>query len=76
VIKPALNYKDTSDFDQLKIGNDKTSTEFKKAYIKELKTYLDSNQNYSNVFRSIENNLMIPDSLKEDRRYEILRLGY
>ncbi|NOU61972.1 sensor histidine kinase [Marinifilum caeruleilacunae] len=76
VIKPSLNYKDTTNFDQLKIGNDKTSAEFKKAYVNELKNYLDSNQNYLNIFRSIESNLIIPDSLKEDRRFEIVRLGY
>ncbi|PXX98067.1 hypothetical protein DF185_17210 [Marinifilum breve] len=76
VVKPALNYKDTTNYDKLKIGTEKTSAEFKKAYIKELKTYLDTNQNYLNIFKAIDTNTLIPDSLREERQFEILRLGY
>ncbi len=76
VIKPALNCKDTVNIDSLKIGNNKTSTEFKKAYIKNLKEYVDSNKTYQTLFNVIEKKSIIPDSLREERQYEILRLGY
>lgn len=76
VIKPALNCKDTVNIDSLKIGNKKTSAEFKKAYIKNLKEYVDSNKTYQTLFNIIEKKSIIPDSLRKERQYEILRLGY
>lgn len=76
VIKPALNYQDTINFDSLKIGTKKNSAEFKKAYVKDLKAFVDTNQIYINAFRAIEKNSFIPDSLKDERYYDILRLGY
>lgn len=76
VIKPALNYQDTINFESLKIGSPKTSSDFKKAYVKELKAFIDTNQNYTNIFRAIEASSFIPDSLRDERYYDILRLGY
>ncbi|WP_120238936.1 sensor histidine kinase [Marinifilum flexuosum] len=76
VIKPALNHQDTINFESLKIGSPKTSSDFKKSYIKELKEFIDTNQNYTNIFRAIEASSFIPDSLRDERYYDILRLGY
>lgn len=76
IIKPALNHKDTNNYNSLKIGTDKTSAEFKKAYIKELKTFIDSNKTYINLFKAIETNTLIPDSMRVERPLDILRLGY
>jgi signal transduction histidine kinase len=76
VIKPALGHKDTINLNSLKIGGDKTSSDFKKAYIKELRAYVDSNKMYQPLFRAIDEKNMIPDSIRADRQLEIVKLGY
>lgn len=75
-IKPALTYTDTTNLNELKIGTEKTSPSQKLGYIKDLKAFVDSNKSYKNLFRALEKDLMIPDSLKVNRAHDIYRLGY
>ena len=76
-IKPALNYTDTTDFSQLEIGTKKISPEKKKGYTLALHQFIDSNKkHYQNLFKAIEADLIIPDSLRGNRLYDIYRVGY
>ena len=76
IIKPALLFKDSTNFEQLKIGTEKTNESKKKEFIHELTTFIDSNQKYKEVFRIIEQDQLIPDSLRDNRQFEILTIGY
>ncbi len=76
VIKPSLNATDTTNLEKLNIGSPRTTIDFKKDYIKELKAFVDSNKAYLKLFIAIEDNEIIPDSLRMDRQSDIIRIGY
>lgn len=76
VIKPALSFKDSTNYKNLKIGTENTTAVKKQEFIQELKTFIDSNQNYKEVFQSIEENQLIPDSIRDNRQFDILDIGY
>ncbi len=75
-IKPALAYTDTSNINELKIGSEKTSPSKKLAYIKDLKALVDSNNSYKKIFSTLEKDLILPDSLRDNRGHELYQLGY
>lgn len=76
-IKPALNFTDTTDYSQLKIGTEKTSPEKKKEYIADLNQFINADKKHlKNLFQSIESELMIPDSLAGNWLFDIYRVGY
>ena len=76
-IKPALNFKDTSDYSKLNIGTEKTSNEKKKEYIADLNEFIKSDKkHFENLFHTIDTKLMLPDSLAGNWLYDIYRVGY
>ncbi len=76
ILKPALHYNDTDNIDELQIGTGKIGTEEKRAYVRELKNFVDSVAMYKSLFSMIENDSILPEDLRIERHMDIYRLGY
>ncbi|MRT93724.1 cell wall metabolism sensor histidine kinase WalK [Ancylomarina sp. 16SWW S1-10-2] len=77
-IKPALNFNDSLDFNQLKIGNKDIDPNQKQAYVEDLTQFIDANKKlYNELFDAIENKQIIPEHLKKDfQYYNLYTIGY
>jgi len=77
ILKPAISYNDTTNFNKLKIGTLKTNAAKKREYTIAVKQFINSNKkHYQNLFNAIDKDVMVPDSLRGNRFYEIYRFGY
>ncbi|MBI9058135.1 MAG: HAMP domain-containing histidine kinase [Labilibaculum sp.] len=77
ILKPALNFTDTTNYSKLNIIADKTSVKKKKEYIIALNKFIKSNEkHYTKLFNTIDSKLMVPDSLDKNWFYDIYRIGY
>lgn len=77
ILKPALNYTDTTDYSKLNIGNETTTDEIKKEYLADLNQFINlDKKHFQNLFQTIDTKLMIPDSLAGNWIYDVFRIGY